>query len=387
MGFPPTLRMTTIAVAWSYNPEPRGFARFLTPFTTAGFETWVSPGVNNCRRVYPDNNGLWRTSTEFARDGQKMGSTGQLNTIWNDDGEGLINRTGTASCLARRRHGSQASRRSSIRAELRAGVPRGFIGRAGPGADGVDGCAQGTGRSQAQVGNATNVLFWLDPWSRDGQKTAAQIRPWTHDLRTHAEAALTLIAQARAVAGTRAAVVSDGVPGTASTMYDAAKYGAASSYLREPDAVDAMELGARRMDFIGLKFELADEMAAGYARAIEASSSTDRKTHASVSRELSDLSGINGRMQDLRNGYTLLRDLYESAWLRSNRPYWLRNNLEQYDYAAQIWIARADKIRSAQHQWTEMKTLPSAEDLGIPPAPAVSVIPAITPTAATGAGQ
>jgi hypothetical protein len=88
-----------------------------------------------------------------------------------------------------------------------------------------------------------------------------------------------------------------------------------------------------------------------------------------VTRELSDLNGINGRMQDMRNSYTLLRDLYESAWLRSNRPYWLRNILEQYDYAAHIWLARSDKLRSAQRQWNDLKTLPPASDLGIPPPP------------------
>ena len=152
-----------------------------------------------------------------------------------------------------------------------------------------------------------------------------------------------------------------------STLYDAAKFGAASSALREPDAIDAMELGARRMDFIGLKFQLADEMAAAYARALAASTSPDRKTRATVSRELGDMYGVNGRLQDIRNGYTLIRDLYESAWLRSNRPYWLRNVLEQYDYTTQIWLARADKLHSAQRQWAETKTLPTAEELGIPP--------------------
>jgi hypothetical protein len=162
-------------------------------------------------------------------------------------------------------------------------------------------------------------------------------------------------------------------------MYDAAKFGAASSALREPDAIDAMELGARRMDFIGLKFQLADEMAAGYARALTASTSTDRKLRSTVSREVGDLNSVNGRIQDIRNGYTLIRDLYESAWLRSNRPYWLRNVLEQYDYTTQMWLARADKVHSAQRQWGESKSLPSADDLGIPPAP--ESLP-ITPVAA-----
>jgi hexosaminidase len=238
-------------------------------------------------------------------------------------------------------------------------------------------------KDQAKVGDATNNIFWLDPWSPDGQKIAAQIRPYTHEMRLHAEAALTLIAQARAAAGpnpasTQIARSDDETP---STLYDAAKYGAATSGLREPDAVDAMELGARRMDFIGLKFQLADEMAAGYARALADSTSTDRKTRGSVSRELSDLNGVNGRIQDIRDGYTLIRDLFESAWLRSNRPYWLRNVLDQYDYTTQIWLARADKVHSAQRQWADSKTLPLAQYLGIPTVPATPVLP--QPPAAT----
>ena len=44
--------------------------------------------------------------------------------------------------------------------------------------------------------------------------------------------------------------------------------------------------------------------------------------------------------------------------------------LEQYDSSAQLWIARAEKVHSAQRQWTDAKTLPTADDLGIPPAPA-----------------
>jgi hypothetical protein len=225
-------------------------------------------------------------------------------------------------------------------------------------------------KDQAKVGDATNNIFWLDPWSADGQKVAAEVRPYTHDLRLHAEAALTLIAQARAAAGPNP---NPPAPQLAnSTLYDAATDGAASSALRESDAVDALELGARRIDFIGLKFQLADEMAVGYASALADAASPDKKVRANVPRDLSDINGINGRIQDIRNGYTLLRDLYQSAWLRSNRPYWLRNILEQYDYATQIWLARADKVHSAQRQWAESKTLPTAADLGIPPPPSPS---------------
>lgn len=386
---PQAFKAETVAVAWDYNPQTRGYGREITPFTNAGFETWVAPSVHNFRVVYPDYNlGLYNIQ-QFTRDGQNLGATGQLNTIWNDDGEGLFNEdwygilfgaacawqpttaqpepeiTAFEQSYAQVFHGDATGALNQAQLEIMA--------------------AHKILRDNAQVGDASDNMFWLDPWSKDGQKIAAEVRPWTHDLRMHAEAALTLIAQARAAAGAGHEVMAQDASADP-MLYNAAKYGAASSGLREPDAVDAMELGARRIDFIGLKFQVADEMADGYARAQADALSTDRKTRGSVSRELSDINGVNGRIQDIRDGYTLIRDLYQSEWLRSNRPYWLRNVLEQYDYTVGLWLARADKVHSAQRQWADSKTLPAASELGIPPAtpgvPAMPVPPGVTPGAA-----
>src|ERR1017187_8137535 len=202
-GLPQSFKDATIAVAWGYNPEPKGFAKSLTPFTNAGFETWVSPSVHNFRVVYPDNNMALPNIQQFTRDGQKLGSTGQLNTIWNDDGEGLINQDwygilfGAAAAWQPGESSIEAFEQSY--AQVFHGDASGALNQAQKEMM----AAHAVLKDQAQVGDATNNLFWLDPWSKDGQKIAAQMRPWTHDLRMHAEAALTLIAQARAVAGPR----------------------------------------------------------------------------------------------------------------------------------------------------------------------------------------
>ena len=123
------------------------------------------------------------------------------------------------------------------------------------------------------------------------------------------------------------------------------------------------------MDLIGLKFELTDEIAATYASAYALQNKKDKASREEVFRDLVDINAVNGKLQDLRNSYSLCRDLYERAWLKSYRPYWLQNNLQRYDFTIQLWLSRIDKVRSAQRQWDRSQTIPSAAEVGIPPAP------------------
>ncbi len=399
-AMPDQFKRDTIAIGWQYNPRPEGFAKYLAPYKSAGFETWVAPGINNWNRVYPNyNNGL-QNIQQFTRDGQAAGSTGQLNTIWYDDGEALASSNwygilfGAAaawqpgessieafqSSYGRVFHGDLTGKLDEAQRELMAAHAL---------------------LKPVHIGDASDLLFWSDPWARDQGENVTNIRPVLHDLRLHAERALTLIAQVRASypcvrfvtsggtvtqtgmtcgAGTRWKMIStasDGADTTAPAPYDPADALPSSpTSLREPDAIDALELGARRIDFIGLKFQLADEIAIGYARAAAASQSPDKKVRASVARELSYLNGVNGRIQDIKDGYSLLRDLYQQMWLRTNRPYALRPTLEHYDYTIGIWLARMDRLRTAQRTWDNTKSLPSAAETGIPaPPPGANINP------------
>ncbi len=358
---PQSFKDSTIAIAWVYNPEPKGYDRFLTPFTRAGFETWVAPSVNNFRKVYPNNNLALDNIQRFTADGQRLGSTGQLNTIWNDDGEGLFNQDWYGILFGAAAAWQKGESSIAAFEDSYAQVFHGDVTGALNEAQKEMMLAHTVLKDQAKEGDGTNSIFWLDPMSPDGQRIGAQVRPYAHDLRMHAERALTLIAQARAAAPATAIPTSD-----PATSQPPRTYPSPATALRETDAIDALELGARRMDLIGLKFQLADEIANGYQRAYDMRTTTDRKQRTAVSRELSDINGIDGRLQDIINTYSLLRDLYEQAWYRSNRPNGLRQILEHYDYTIGIWLARSDRLRSAQRQWADTHTLPSASDLGIP---------------------
>jgi len=322
-----TIPKDLIAVPWTYGADT-SYVRFIKPFRDVGMETWVAPGVSSWNRVYPNNANALVNIQRFVRDGQALGATGMINTSWDDDGESLFNQTWYGDLFGAA--AAWQSGESSIDAFASSygrvfhGDPTGKIDEAQRRLS-----AAYTLLSTAKIGDGTNYLFWLDPWTDEGRSMAQRIRPYNHDLRILAESALVFIAQAE--------------PGIS----------------RERDAIEAMKLGARRMDFIGMKFQFADEVVAMYDRAADTTSKAPQ-------RDLADITGINGRLQDLRDGYSLMRDEYEKAWLRENRPYWLHNVLARYDMTTQLWLERADRINLARQEWYRSHKLPPAGTLGIP---------------------
>ena len=367
-AMPASFKAATVAVPWEYGEQPKGFDRFITPFTTAGYQTWVAPGVNNWSRVYPNYNTGLNNIQGFVRDGQRLGATGMLNTIWNDDGEGLFNMDWYGILFGAAAAWQPGESSKAVFQDSYAQVFHGDMTGSLNQAEEELMAAHALLHDQAKTGDGSDGLFWLDPWSKDGVTYADKIRPYTHEVRLHAERALTLIAAARAAAPAVGPVRAEEA---AATGYDPANaYPSAPTTLRQTDAIDALELGARRIDFLALKFQLADEMRQDYAKAVQEQGNTDKKVRADVAHQLGEINNTaNGRIQDLRDGYSLLRDLYQQAWLRSNRPYALRPVLEHYDYTVQLWLGRSDRVRAASRQWSDSHTLPTAAEVGIPPAP------------------
>ncbi|HEY5441456.1 MAG TPA: beta-N-acetylhexosaminidase [Gemmatimonadaceae bacterium] len=322
-----------LAVGWGYGPNPRA-ETLLRPFINAGIETWVAPGVNGWSRVYPNNDVALKNIQAMARDGQRLGATGLLNTSWADDGEAILNQqwygilfgaaaswqAGEASIDDFERsfglqfHGDASGRIDA--AQMKLSAAHALLAKAG-------------------LGDGNDYLYWVDPFSAEGQISAQKMRVVSRDFRVLAESAMVLVAQARQ---------------------------AARSGLRETDALESMEMGARRMDFIGMKFELSDEISRLYTHAYDTV-----QVGGSPGHDLGEItSNINSRTADLRDGYVLGRELYEKSWLAQNKPYWMYNVLNRYDLAAQTWIQRSDKIAQARSAYGRTKKLASPEEVGIP---------------------
>ena len=336
-----------IAVAWEYGLGP-SWDRYLTPYRLdVNMETWVAPGVSNWNRVYPNNFVALRNIQGFIRDGQRWGATGVLNTSWDDDGDALFDQTWYGVLF-----GAAASWQpgeSSI-PEFERSYGRVFHGDT---TGKIDEAQRKLSAAQARlrdagVGDASTFLFFLDPWSTEGQWLNPRILPAARDVRVLAESALVLISQARR----------------------------SGQALRETQALSSIELGARRIDWLAAKFQFADEIAGMYARIVAAD--TTREGRSEAGRNFGDITSINGRIQDMREGYANLRQLYQQAWMAENRPYWIDNVLARFDVPTHLWIQRQQTMAAAWRQYNRTRVAPSAASIGVPP-PYVPAPPVVRP--------
>ena len=323
-----------IAVPWNYW-DATGFDKMIEPFAKAGIETWVAPGDANWNEVYPvAKTALWNIQG-FIRDGQRLGSTGSINTVWNDDGEGLFNQDWYGvlfgpiaswqpgespipdyqNAYGQVFHGDSTGKIDEAEKELMA-------------------AQEALGKTNS--GFNSDSLFWLDPWSVQGQEVSAKLLPLSQDLRLHAERAIVLLAQVRQ----------------------------ANTQLKESDALAAMDLGARRLDLIGMKFQLAQEIVDSYANVV--AHQHDKAQNSNISNVLSEIGGNNGRCQDLRDAYSALKAEYAQVWLSENRPYWLNNVTVRYDLQIEKWQRRGELFEEGTRGWEHGKDLPSASVLGLP---------------------
>jgi hexosaminidase len=307
----------------------------IEPFAKAGIETWVAPGDSNWNQVYPIAQTAFANIQGFIRDGQRLGSTGALTTVWNDDGEGLFNMDWYGVLF-----GAVAAWQPGESSIANYQDAYGAIFHHDPSGK-IDEAEKELMAAHEELGNAktgltSDMLFWLDPWSAQGQDVSAKLLPHAQYLRLHAERAIVLLAEARQE----------------------------NPKLNEPDAITAMDLGARRLDLIGLKFELAQEMAAAYTQAL--AQQHDAAQHDATNILLEEISSDNGRCQDLRDAYSAAKGEYSQAWLGENRPYWLNNVTVRYDLEIERWQQRALLFETATRSWHSGQGLPPAAAMGLP---------------------
>jgi hexosaminidase len=316
-----------IAVPWDYDPKP-SYENIITPYMNAGLRVVVAPGAANWGVIWPDLDTAFVNIRNFVRDGQKHQAMGVLNTTWCDDGESLLEMTWPALVF-----GAAAGWRSgeSNIEEFKRNFDWAFYrNEDSTFADAIENLDRSHTLLAAQkLDNASNELFWSDPFSGRGASMAVKALPAMHDLRLGAEGAIQSLAHNRAKA-----------------------------HLHR-ETLDDMVFAAWRLDALGLKIQFTSEIDHFYWDAYQNQADSKR-----VEADLDEIMGINGRLESQRDAITKLRRMYVEAWNRENHPYWLDNVLVRYDNLASETQAKIVAVQEAGRQYDNTKTLPAPEQLG-----------------------
>ena len=334
----PTLPKDLIAVIWTYGNKD-SYDERLAPFRNAGLPIFVSPGISNWRRVYPDFDGAYLNIRNLTRDGQKFGALGMLNTDWKDWGGPLNGMDWPgfvfgAACAWQPGESSIDEFRDSYDWAFYRNTDHLFENV-------LDKLADTNSMLDGVKLNGTYTsYFWADPFSQAGADYATTAGPVLHDMRVEAEQAWESLLENRGKARANA------------------------------DTMDDLIFATRRLDFFGMKLQYTTEMSYAYWDAFM--NMSDRRR---VERDLQTLSSMNGDLEDLREGLTGLRDEYAKRWRAENREYWLGNVTIRYDTMASAVQEKINEVNVLEDSYSRLGQLPTPESMGFFARPAPETNP------------
>ena len=330
-----------IVATWEYGSHPN-YDPWLKPFVANGMKLIICPWVGNTSVMMPDYEQAAVNIGRFVNEGKKAGALGMNNTVWNDDGETLYGQgwwsivygaavAWEAGLTAVEDFDSKfdwAFYRNTDHRFVEALKQLGHINETMR--------QNGAGKLYDEnYGGTDDGLFWHNPFTPRGQADIQKTLPVALQVRRTAEEAYNVL--------------------TASA--DRAK--------RHRDTLANLRFAALKLDALGMRYLYMQEIAGFYATALQHQKD---KRDLAMAQFWSIQSPDGGRLEDLREYTTRLRELYKQLWLSENYETWLPNMLQLYDRQSALWqemIARFDTLRNDLDQG---KPLPPAESLGLLPA-------------------
>jgi hypothetical protein len=316
-----------IAVPWDYGAGA-SFEGIIKPYRDAGLRVMVAPGVGNWNQVWPDLDDSYINIRNFVRDGQRLGAIGMLNTTWNDDGESLYGMAwpGMVFGAAAGWQGGESDV-DEFKNSYDWAFYRNEDSTFRDALDNLDRGHQALARIKINVD--TDDLYWADPFTPEGSKLMQRMLPAAIDMRVGAEHALESLYSGRGKAHAHA------------------------------NSIDGMILAAWRWDSLGMKAQFTQEINGFYWDAFQNQGDLDR-----VDNDLAEITDINARLEDLRDGTTRVKEMYRGAWLKEYEPFWLDNVLVRYDTLAREFQAKIVAVRQARRMFDATRSLTPPQELG-----------------------
>ena len=316
----------TVIVNWKYGAEPT-FMPYIRTIASRGFDQMVAPGANNWTEIFPDLPTALPNEERFINEGKSARVLGLFQTVWQDDGETLYEATWFpvlyAADLAWSSSDIPPQRFADDFASAFFGSPdRRF-------ATDIEMLGNIVHTLEGVGGDSTDVLFWTDPFEN---RIAGRFSDATLSAaRNQAEGVL------RHLSMTQPAL--------------------------HKNAARVMALAARRLDYLARDLQIGREIRYYYDDA--------RANPTTLGIAIRSLFISKYLLWELRDNMEELAPLYAAAWDYENRAGHRASALERYHAAAQLAIARADRIAlMTSEDFLKDHRFPTLDQtLGLTPAP------------------
>ena len=320
----PLIPKDVVMMCWDYEPRP-DFDFMIKPFSDAGYDFFVCPGISNWSVMLPLLNKSTGNIRNLVRDGCKHGAIGMLNTGWEDDAEAIHGYTWYGIAW-----GAECSW-NAAKTE-----PDDFRKRIGPVLFGAKGDEFGQAiklladiQDSPALGNSYNARFWERDFlprsrpeiiERNAKKILESVQPAIEYLeKTKKEATVNA------------------------------------------ELLDSFLLGARRMHLIATRMLDGLDVANRYNALLTLNlSDSDNVKHA-----IGELETIEKIIQKNRDAHTAIKMEFVRIWNTESKPYYLDRTTSKYD-AYDEWLKDIqEKIQNAIKLFKENKPGVELPDLGL----------------------
>ena len=314
----------TIPVPWYYH-EAKDYSRMLEPFSKAHIPQIIGTGIWGWDTIVPDFRLTFANIDGFLRDGRRHDTLGIINTNWADDAQLLYRMTqpGVAYGAVAAWQRDPVDRAGFFPNYCTAVYGSGMSANVAAALQELDDAQQSMASA---LGTEDALRLWDDPFA---PQTLSRVRAHAQDLRN------------------------------ARLKAEDAQERLESVAPQNPESLASFLLGARLLDYAGMKFLYAAEIANNYEK-LDATA-----TRADISfwlgREASDRN--HGRTVDLMDLITELRDVYRVQWQAEYTPYRLGPALGRFDAEYEFWRRFQARLWEVQHTYREGKPLPALDSL------------------------
>ncbi|MGH9432068.1 MAG: glycoside hydrolase family 20 zincin-like fold domain-containing protein [Terriglobia bacterium] len=316
-----------IAVPWGYNPQD--VARLgIDVLVKAGMPIFVQPGVTSWNQISPDFDTTFANIDTLAAAGRRVHAPGLINSLWEDDAQMLMRASwpGMAYGAAAAWQSAPMDRAAFFSDYAQLTVP---AAAAADFAAALGALTAAETDLQKASGDSTMISLWEHPFAPAYFKRLAAHRQDFHETRTQAEEAERRLVGAEASGA-------------------------------DPATINSLVVNSRLLDYAGLKFLNAIEIAELWRRVGPRRPNADQWWNEFESQVTYQ---DHSRAVDLMDAITELRPLYRSAWLAEYTPYRLASALGRWDAEYQYWRSVQARLQLFSDSTHEGESLPPIQEV------------------------